>query len=73
MFWPFLDELSEGKKVEDARVLVDDGIAFVVILEKVIDFFGDELFDIVFAVGLISLGSEVEGVVVRVISFFEDA
>lgn len=73
VFRPFLDEFPEGQEVEDAGVLVNDCVAAVVMVEEGVHFTSDEFFDVVLAVGLVFLCSEVEGVVVGLVGFLKDA
>ena len=72
VFWPFLNEFSEGEEVEDAGVFIDDGIAIVVVFEEVVDLFDDELLNLLFAVGLVALCVEVEDVGVGGAAFLKD-
>ena len=73
MFGPFLDEAPEGQEVEEAGVDIGDGVGAVVVIVEMVEFFDDELLDVVPEFGLVAFGVEVEDVRVGLIGVLKDA
>lgn len=72
MLWPFFQEPSKGKEVENAGMLVDDSEGILLIIDIMIDLFDDILLYFLSEITLILLSIENESVRYGGLSIIED-